>query len=123
MMKRQMKRHAWLVYIAATGLTATWGPAAGEDAGNATDPDEPLVAGELVQRPITDPEALFGGARFLSVAGERLEVDALGGDLTVQEGMQLMLQVYADDNRQPQAKRGFYLTRYRQKGAQAEKIA
>jgi membrane-bound serine protease (ClpP class) len=63
MMKRQMKRHAWLVYIAATGLTATWGPAAGEDAGNATDPDEPTPqASEFVGAPEDPPSSIPTGA-------------------------------------------------------------
>jgi hypothetical protein len=66
-------------------------------------PDEPMSSGELASATLDDPAANFAGGRIIEAASTLLEVDRLGGQTALEEGMQLTLQVYADDNREPQA--------------------
>ena len=68
-----------------------------------TDPDRLLTEGTLASRE-AEPEgesAYLAGARAVAVATTRLEVDELGGETLLLEGQQVILQVVATDNRDP----------------------
>jgi len=80
------------------GLAAlTW------DARSASNPDDAIAAGPLDPRPLEDPGFQTAGARVVQAASTRIEVDSLGGANPPREGQSILLQVFADDNRQPES--------------------
>ena len=74
------------------------------DVRSAQNPDEPLLGDDLTFTRVETPEAFYGvNAPNTWVAGTRLEVSDLGGEDVASVGTQVTLQVFATDNREPQA--------------------
>ncbi|MEZ6013950.1 MAG: hypothetical protein R3F49_02445 [Planctomycetota bacterium] len=70
---------------------------------DARDEGEPLMAGELNRRPVSDSALLANGEARELLASTRIEVDALGGAAPLALGQSFMLTVVALDRREPTA--------------------
>lgn len=67
------------------------------------DEDRTLAEDALALQEVVDPEGAFSGVGYVGLARARLEVDALGGGEPLGPGQALVLQVVAEDTREPLA--------------------